>query len=73
LEERQQLNAWMEGQTDQLLVKISVVNMQHCIHHAYISASDLFGPSRADEIISMAIKDTESISIAREFAPSNLL
>ena len=72
-EERQQLNAWMEGQTDQLLVKISVVNMQHCIHHAYISASDFFGPSRADEIISMAIKDTESMSIAREFAPSNLL
>ena len=73
LEERQQLKAWLEDHTDQLQVKISVVNMQHCIHHAYISASDLFGPSRADEIISIAIKETESLPIAREFAPSNLL
>jgi len=73
LEERQNLNAWIEGNTDQLQVKIEVVDMQHCIHHAYISACDYFGPTRADEILTQVIKDTESLPIAREFAPSNLL
>lgn len=73
LEERQNLNAWIVGKTDLLEVKIGVVDMQHCIHHAYISACDYFGPTRADEILTQVIKDTESLPGAREFAPSNLL
>ena len=72
-EERQNLNAWISGNTDQLQVKIGLVNMQNCIHHAYMSACDYFGPSRADEILTQVIKDTESLPIAREFAPANLL
>jgi hypothetical protein len=73
LEERQNLNAWIIGNTEQLQIKIGLVNMQNCIHHAYISACDYFGPSRADEILNQIIKDTESLPIAREFAPGNLL
>ena len=73
LEERQNLNAWMIGNTDQLQVKIGLVNMQNCIHHAYMSACDYFGPGRADEILTKVIKDTENLPIAREFAPGNLL
>jgi len=73
LEERQNLNAWMIGNTDQLQVKIDLVKMQNCIHHAYMSACDYFGPGRADEILSQVIKDTENLPIAREFAPGNLL
>jgi len=73
LKERQHLNAWIEGNADQLQVDIGVVDMQHCIHHAYMGACDYFGPSRADEILTKAIKDTESMPIAKEFAPSNLI
>lgn len=73
LKERQHLNAWMEGNTDQLEVEIGVVDMQHCIHHAYMGACNYFGPSRADELLSKAIKDTEDMPIAKEFAPSNLI
>jgi hypothetical protein len=73
LEERQNLNAWISGNTDQLQINIGLVNMQNCVHHAYISACDYFGPSRADQILTQVIKETENLPIAREFAPGNLL
>ncbi len=73
LEERQNLNAWISGNTDQLQINIGLVNMQNCVHHAYISACDYLGPSRADQILTQVIKETENLPIAREFAPGNLL
>ena len=61
LEERQNLNAWISGNTDQLQINIGLVNMQNCVHHAYISACDYFGPSRADQILTQVIKETENL------------
>ena len=56
LEERQYLNAWIEGDIEQLVVKIGLADMQHCIHHAYRSACDSFGPTSADEILTKSNK-----------------
>lgn len=73
LVERQRLNSWIMGYTDKLQVDITMEDMQHCIHHAYMSACDYFGPTQADTILSKSIKACESLAAAREFAPRNLL
>lgn len=73
LVERQRLNSWIMGYTNKLQVNINLDDMQHCIHHAYMSACDFFGPTRADVILSNAVKATESLPAAKEFAPRNLL
>lgn len=73
LVERQRLNSWIMGYTDKLQVVISINDMQHCVHHAYMSACDYFGPSRADVILSNAVKYSETLPAAKEFAPRNLL
>lgn len=72
-EERQRLNAWLRGNVDQLEVELNLRNMQQSIHHTYLGACDYFGPARADEILTRAIKETESLPIAHEFAPANLI
>lgn len=72
-EERQRLNAWLRGDVEQLEVDLNLLNMQQSIHHAYLGASDYFGPARADELLTTAVKQTESLPIAREFAPANLI
>lgn len=71
-EERQRLNAWLRGNVEELEVELNLINMQQSIHHAYIWTSDYFGPVRADELLTSAINKTESLPIAREFAPANL-
>ncbi len=73
LVERQRLNSWIMGYTDKLQVVISINDMQHCIHHAYMSACDYFGPTRADVILSNAVKYSETLPAAKVFAPRNLL
>ncbi len=73
LVERQHLNAWIMGSADQLQINIGVVDMQNCIYHAYHSACESFGPSETDELLAQAVKQTEAMPIAREFAPSKLL
>jgi len=73
LVERQHLNAWIMGSADQLQINIGVVDMQNCIHHAYHSACESFGPSETDELLAQAVKQTETMSIAREFSPHKLL
>ena len=72
LPERQQLNAWITGSTDQLLINIGLVDMQNCIHHAYHYACENIGPSETDELLEKAVKQTETMSIAREFPPRKL-
>lgn len=72
-EERQRLNAWLRGNVDGLEVELNLLSMQQSIHHAYIGACDYFGPVRADELLTTAIKETEGLPIAREFAPANLI
>lgn len=73
LVERQRLNSWIMGYTDKLQVEISMNDMQLCIHHAYMSACDYFGPTQADMMLSNAVKGCESLPVAKEFAPRNLL
>jgi hypothetical protein len=73
LTERQRLNSWIMGYTDKLQVDISLDDMQHCIHHAYMSACDHFGPNRADVMLSNAVKAGETMPAAKEFDPRNLL
>lgn len=73
LVERQHLNAWIMGSADQLKINIGVADMQNCIHHAYHSACESFGPSETDELLAQAVKQTETMSIAREFSPHKLL
>lgn len=73
LVERQHLNAWIMGSADQLQINIGLVDMQNCIHHAYHSACESFGPSETDELLAQALKQTEAMPIAKEFAPSKLL
>lgn len=73
LTEKQQLNAWIMGYADQLQVNIGVVDMQKCIHHAYHCACEHFGPSETDGLLATAVKQTETMPFARDFAPSRLL
>ena len=72
LVERQQLNAWITGSADQLQINIGVADMQNCIHHAYHYACENFGPSETDELLEKAVKQTETMSIARVFSPRKL-
>lgn len=72
-EERQRLNAWLRGDVEQLEVELNLRNMQQSIHHAYMGVCDYFGPARADELLTTAIKSTESLPIAHAFAPTNLI
>jgi hypothetical protein len=73
LAERQRLNSWIMGNTDKLQVNISMDDMQHCVHHAYMSACDYFGPTRADVMLANAVKASEALTAAKEFDPRNLL
>jgi len=73
LAERQQLNAWIIGSAEQLQVNIGVADMQNCIHHAYHCACAHFGPNETDDLLAIAVKQTEAMPIAREFAPQKLL
>ena len=72
LAERQQLNAWLTGTADKLEINIGLVDMQHCLHHAYHSACEFFGPTEADELLAKAVTETEAMPIAMEFSPQKL-
>ena len=71
LVERQRLNSWIMGYTDKLQVDISVSDMQHCVHHAYMTACDYFGPTKSDVMLSSAVKASEALPAAKEFAPDH--
>ena len=73
LVERQRLNSWIMGYTEKLQVDISVSDMQHCVHHAYMTACDYFGPTKSDVMLSSAVKASEALPAAKEFAPRKLL
>ncbi len=73
LKERQRLNAWISGSAERLEIDIRVSDMQNCIHHAYHYACDNFGPIEADELMANAVKQTESMAIALDFPPRELL
>ncbi|MDH3949142.1 MAG: hypothetical protein OEU74_09300 [Gammaproteobacteria bacterium] len=70
--ERQHLNAWITGSADRLEINIGVGDMQNCIHHAYHSACEYFGPTKTDEFLSKAVKHTETLPIAMGFSPHKL-
>ena len=70
--ERQQLNAWITGSADQLQINIGLVDMQNCVHHAYHYACENIGPSETDELLEKAVKQAESMPVAREFSPRKL-
>ncbi len=73
LAERQRLHAWIMGTSDRLEINIEVGDMQNCVHHAYHSACEYFGPGETDKLLTQALKQTEGMPVAKDFSPRNLL
>lgn len=68
-----QVSRWLRGRQLRLDDGLEVAEMRTLLHMAYVLACEYIGPTPSDHLLAQAVRQSESLELARQFSPRELL